>query len=177
MGGSAAVATIAVTMVLFCAVSGALGGLVGALFFNLIARLTGGIEVSAEAVAPATELPPAASSPLLPAAVLPPAPAAETIPFEASGSAWLEVSGSPLRRWALRPGVVSLGSAPGNDIVINDLQSRHAELRYEDLRYYAIPIEGSVQVNDVDVTARHSLRDNARLRLGPVELIFHLSRA
>jgi hypothetical protein len=70
--------------------------------------------------------------------------------------------------------VTRIGSAAGNDIVIKDLLTHHAEIHYEDLRYYAIPVEGPIRVNDIDVTARHSLRNSARLKLGETELLFHL---
>lgn len=178
-GGWTMVATFAITFVLFCGLGGAIAGLVGALLFNFIARLTGGLEVSAEAVTPSIgvaeeSLPPAESAPLLPSSILPSSESPKVVSPDAIHTGWLERAGDSKHRWPLSAGVTRIGSAAGNDVIIKGLMPHHAEIHYEDLRYYAIPVEGPVQVNGVDVTARHSLRSNIRLGLGETELIFHL---
>jgi hypothetical protein len=177
-GGWTMVATFAITFVLFCGLGGALAGLIGALLFNLIARLTGGIEVSAEAVVTPigvaeVSLPPAESAPLLPSSVLASTEPPKTASLVTTHSAWLERADDPKQRWALSTGVTRIGSAEDNDVVIKGLMPHHAEIHYESLRYFAIPVEGPVRVNGASVTARHSLRNNIRLGLGEIELIFH----
>lgn len=173
-GGGAIVATIALSAILFCGLAGALGGLLGALLFNLIARIAGGIEVSAEAIARETELPPVEDAPLAAlTSITPDAGQAEEPPASHFG-VWLISAADPRERWPVRQGTTRIGSDAGNDIVLQGLQPFHAELHYEDLRYLVFPTGGPVQVNGDEVVTRHSLRNRAHLKLGEQEFVFQL---
>lgn len=173
-GGGAIVATIALTTILLCGLGGAIAGLLGALLFNLIARLAGGIEVSAEVIARETDLPPADEAPLaaLTSTSTDPAPAED--PAVSHFGVWLVSAADPRERWPVRQGTTRIGSDTGNDIVLQGLQPFHAEIHYEDLRYLVFPTGGLVQVNGDEVVTRHSLRNRAHVKLGDLEFVFQL---
>jgi hypothetical protein len=157
----------------------------GAIVYNLIARLFGGAEVTLDTLdasaRPAAAKPASAAASPRPSATNP-APAAPA-PLVASRprsepdknpqpvAAWLVTGGSGERR-ALRDGVTRIGSAPDNDIVLAGLAPQHAEIRRESGRYLIYDL-GSRRtwVNDTQVAAVHMLKDGFRLQLGQAEFV------
>jgi hypothetical protein len=156
----------------------------GALFYNLLAALFGGIAVSldtldapgrpsaVEQLAPVTARPrPAAAAPLVTTQSRP----EPTRSGSPATSAWLTSTSDGHERRALRADVTRIGSAPENDIVLPGLAPQHAEIRRESGRYLIYDL-GSHRtwVNDAQVAAVHMLKDGFRLQLGQAEFVVHI---
>ena len=148
---------------------GLLAGLLatlGAAAYNIVAAVSGGLAVSAEvldgAATPVAAPPPAAESPA-------PLPKPQAGP-----AAWLALGGKPQQRWPLKAAITALGSAPGNDVVLDGLAPSHAEVRFEAGRYVLYDL-GSRQtwVNDRPIAGPNMLKEGFRVRLGSHELVFH----
>jgi hypothetical protein len=158
-----------------------LSALLGAIVYNLIAKLFGGAEVTLDALdttarpVAARPAPAASPRPTAPAATVAAAPIVASRPRpEADGAgqvapaAWL--AGGAGERWPLNDSVTRLGSAPDNDIVVAGLAPQHAEIRRESGRYLIYDL-GSRRtwVNDAQVAAVHMLKDGFRLKLGQAD--------
>lgn len=148
--------------------------LLGAVTYNFLATLTGGLAVEVQPVGgPAGRMLPAegqGATPSRPPVALHP----QMPPPQPETGAWLTLSGSPQQRWPLKQGVTALGSGPDNDITLADLALRHAEIRFEDDRYILYDLSnGQTWVNDRQVTGRNLLKEGFKIRLGNHELIFH----
>jgi hypothetical protein len=102
---------------------------------------------------------------------------------EAPSQAYLEsvdTAGGP-RRFSLKPGGISIGRAPNNEVVITqdfagwDTTSRHHARVYQREGWWIVDDLGSV--NGVWVngkrTGHNLLKDGWRLRIGEVEFVFH----
>jgi hypothetical protein len=168
-----------------------LAACLGAIIYNVIARLFGGAEVTLDALdAPARPAakPAAAIVSSRPAVANPasaaPAPLVAARPrpepdknAQPVAAAWL-VAGESGERRALRDGVTRIGSAPDNDIVLAGLAPQHAEIRRESGRYLIYDL-GSRRtwVNDTQVAAVHMLKDGFRLQLGQAEFVVKIPAA
>jgi hypothetical protein len=159
--------------------------LLGAVVYNFLATLTGGLAVEVQPVGGAT-------GGRLPAEGRGAAPEQRGRGAEgrrsggageqgrllqrpsAQDGAWLTLSGNPQQRWPLKSGVTRLGSAPDNDVTLADLALRHAEIRFEGDRYILYDLSnGQTWVNDRHVAGRNLLKEGFKIRLGSHELIFH----
>jgi hypothetical protein len=144
--------------------------LLGAIIYNLIARLFGGAEVTLDALdttARPVAVRPAATVAAAPIVAPRPRPEADGV-GRAAPVAWL--AGGAGERWPLNDTVTRLGSAPDNDIVVAGLAPQHAEIRRESDRYLIYDL-GSRRtwVNDAQVGALHMLKDGFRLKLGQAD--------
>jgi len=174
----------------------------GALIYNLVASISGGLVVSAEMLvmpAPAAQPAPAPPQPqqAMPAAqgfpqvpqpqaapqYQPPAapplqpPVAQPVQappvIQASGP-WLALAANPAQRWSLRPDYTRLGSAAGNEIVLPGLAPQHAEIRLENGIYVLYDLAaGQSWVNGRPVAGRNMLKEGFQIRLGGQDLVFH----
>jgi len=155
---------------------------VGALLYNLLARIFGGLQITLDALdepatgVPVAQAPRAAARPpaTSPASVVPPPAANPARAGRPTPHAWL-VPVTPGERWALNDDVTRIGSAPDNDIVLPGLSPQHAEIRRESGRYLIYDL-GSRRtwVNDVQVAAVHMLKDGFRLQLGQAEFLVQI---
>jgi len=147
---------------------GLLAGLLatlGAVAYNIVAAVSGGLAVSAEMLGgPVTPVAAPSSAKESPASL--PRPQAGPV-------TWLALAGNPQQRWPLKPGITALGSAPDNDVVLAGLAPRHAEVRFEAGRYVLYDL-GSHQtwVNDRPIIGPNMLKEGFRVRLGSHELVF-----
>lgn len=155
-----------------------LAAFLGALLYNLLARVFGGVEVILDApdaaVAP-RRVAPAAKA--LPGKTQPPAPGppvARPAPTRPTPHAWL-VPTEGGERWPLSDEITRIGSATDNDIVLPGLSPEHAEIRRESGRYLIYDL-GSRRtwVNDAQVAAVHMLKDGFRLQLGQAEFLVQI---
>lgn len=159
--------------------------LMGAVVYNFLATLTGGLAVEVQPVG-------VPAGGMLPAGRRGAAPGQRSRGAEERGSGgvgeqgrllgrpsaqegvWLALSGNLQQRWPLKPGVTRLGSAPNNDITLADLALRHAEIRFEEDRYVLYDLSnGQTWVNDRHIAGRNMLKEGFKIRLGNHELIFH----
>jgi hypothetical protein len=185
---------------IFSVILGGLGSavssLIGALVYNLVAAITGGLIVETDLLhqsLPATPqtpsvgyatpaaFAPTVSPPLAPVA----APSSAGQPAEAvvactrSGATgtdnaayWLALRNQPAQRWAVRRPVTTLGAAVNCDIVLPGLAAHHAEIRFENNRYILYDLSsGNSWVNGRQITA-NMLKDGFTVRLDSTELIF-----
>jgi hypothetical protein len=158
-----------------------LSALLGAIVYNVIAKLFGGAEVTLDALDIAARpvamrlAPTANPRPAAPAATVAPAPIVAPRPRpepdgtgQAAPAAWLASEAG--ERWPLNATVTRLGSASDNDIVVTGLAPQHAEIRRESDRYLIYDL-GSRRtwVNDTQVAAVHMLKDGFRLKLGQAD--------
>lgn len=150
----------------------AISSVVGALVYNLVAAISGGLEVTADLLnQPATSAVPAAYAPVAsPVAPASPAPA----PVASAGSnGWLTLRDQPAQRWGLRCPVTTIGAAPGCDIVLSGLAPRHAEIRCENDRHIFYDLSGGQSwVNGRQITTANLLKDGFAVRLATLELVF-----
>lgn len=174
----------------------------GALIYNLVASISGGLVISAELLtkpagdaqpAPAVvepkeampvaqgalqvpqHQPPAASSTPAALPMQPPLvrPIQEAPVVQPSGP-WLSLTANPAQRWPLRPDRTRLGGATDNDIVLPGLGAYHAEIRYEDGLYVLYNMAaGQTWVNGRPVAGRNMLKEGFQIRLGGQDLVFH----
>jgi len=150
----------------------AISSVVGALVYNLVAAISGGLEVTADLLnQPATSAVPAAYAPVAsPVAPASPAPA----PVASAGSnGWLTLRDQPAQRWVLRCPVTTIGADPGCDIVFSGLAPRHAEIRCENDRHIFYDLSGGRSwVNGRQITTANLLKDGFAVRLATRELVF-----
>lgn len=157
----------------------------GALIYNLLAGIFGGVEVRLDALdapapprlAPAAARPPAAaasSTAASPTVAVAPPIARPPNANRPTPQAWL-VPTAGSERWPLGDDVTRIGSAPGNDIILAGLSPEHAEIRREGGRYLIYDL-GSRRtwVNDAQVAAVHMLKDGFRLQLGQAEYLVQI---
>jgi hypothetical protein len=149
--------------------------LFGAAIYNVLAAISGGLVVGADVLD-------GMAVPSTPTAA-PPPPKGYTLPLPKSragpvaqpaSGAWLASSQNPEQRWSLKPGVTTLGSAPGNDVVLVGLASRHAEIRFETNYYVLYDLAGGqTWVNGRPISRPNMLKEGFKVRLGNHELVFH----
>lgn len=165
----------------------AISSLVGALVYNLVAAISGGLEVTADllnqpaaATAPAAAAFAPASPPVVPAPRPVPAPAMPTPASPASVSvasgsnnSWLALRDQPAQRWSVRCPVTAIGADPGCDIVFSGLAARHAEIRCENGRHILYDLSGGQSwVNGRQITTANLLKDGFAVRLATLEFVF-----
>ena len=157
-----------------------LAALFGAILFNLLTPLFGGIGVTLDAMETKVTPRPTADRPRST-----PATAASTAPIAgqaqpvaspnrpAAATAWLVSLAGRDERLPINGEITRIGSAPDNDIVLAGLSPNHAEIRRESGRYLIYDL-GSRRtwVNDVQVAAVHMLKDGFRLQLGSSGFVF-----
>lgn len=133
------------------AIVAAISGLIAGAF-NLIARLSGGIEL---------ELATAPSMPTI-------------VPCKAR--AWLTGAGLPASGWLLQADSIRIGRDASNQLVLASpsVAPVHAELVRLGERWIVRDLGGGTFVNDRPIH-ENMLKDGFRIRLGEVELVFHLS--
>lgn len=173
-----ALATIVIGGLLYGA-----GAALAALLYNLIARISGGLLVGAEAVAMPAPAAPAAPAPAVAPQVpqqaapayQPPAPAYQPPP-QAQPGPWLAMGPNLAQRWPLRPDRTRLGSGGDNDIVMPGTAPNHAEIRFENGVYVLYDLAaGQTWVNNRAVAGRNMLKEGFVIRLGGQEMVFHAS--
>jgi len=118
----------------------------------------------------------------VPSPLIPPSPRPEAAPGAYLES--LDTAGGP-RRFALKPGGISIGRAPDNEVVITqdfpgwDTVSRHHARVYQWEGYWVVDDQGSM--NGVWVSGRRTghniLKDGWHLRIGGVGFVFHTGEA
>lgn len=165
-----------------------LSSFLGALLYNLFARLFGGVEMTVDALdqpasrqAPPVEMTYSPRPAGIPAAAVAPAEAPRPRrgrggPVRSSSVAWLALASNTHDRWALRDDVTRVGSSPDNDIILPGLALYHAEIRRESDRYLVYDL-GSRRtwVDDVQVAAVHMLKNGSHLQLGQSVFVVHIS--
>ena len=79
------------------------------------------------------------------------------------------------RRYALRPGVTTIGRSAGNDIVLDapSVSAHHAEIRYENGRYilYDRGSTNGTFVNGRRISGANMIKAGWRVRVGEVDLV------
>lgn len=175
----------------------AISSVVGALVYNLVAAISGGLEVTADLLnQPMAPIASAAFTPVSPpvapsfpapapvapsvaprpAPVNPPVAPASPAPAPAAsggGNSWLALRDQPVQRWGLRCPVTTIGAAPGCDIVLSGLAPRHAEIRCENDRHILYDLSGGQSwVNGRQITTANLLKDGFAVRLATLELVF-----
>lgn len=166
----------------------AISSLIGALVYNLVAAVSGGLEVTADllsqpaATAPAASaaafapaLPPVAPAPRpLPAPAMPtPASPASVSVASGNSNSWLALRDQPSQRWGVRCPVTAIGADPGCDIVFPSLAARHAEIRCENGRHILYDLSGGQSwVNGRQITTANLLKDGFAVRLATLEFVF-----
>lgn len=150
--------------------------LFGAAGYNLLAGLGGGLVVSADALGQMPGVSPAASPPS------PVPPKKKTLalpriwagpPAQAAAVARLVSPQSPQLSYPLKAGLTTIGSAPGNDIILPGLQPYHAEIRLENNRYILYDRSGGqVTVQQRPVQGANMLKPGFEVRLGTHEFVF-----
>jgi hypothetical protein len=171
---------LALTVILATAIlGGLLAGLLalfGAAGYNLLAELGGGLVVSADTPAPMPGATPTAG----PAGPVPPKKKTLALPRiwaspqpQASAGARLVSRQSPQLSYPLKAGLTTIGSAPGNDIVLPGLQPHHTEIRFENNRYILYDQSGGqVTVQQRPVQGANMLKRGFEVRLGTYEFVF-----
>ncbi len=190
-GGALVLAVMLATVAAGMLLTG-LSAMVGALLYNLLAGLFGGVEVRLDALdapaappvaprrrsAPAQAQPNVANQPTVYPAVAPPVarPANANRPLPPAWLVPVAGVGGAGERLPLRDDVTRIGSAPDNDIVLSGLSPEHAEIRREGGRYLIYDL-GSRRtwVNDAQVAAVHMLKDGFRLQLGQAEFLVQIT--
>lgn len=168
-------------VVLVLLVALVLGGLLNGLFwwatavlYNLITAVVGGLVVDMQgpgaAVAPPVH--PGSTFRLEPSPPAPPTPTPIPAPVAVS-AVWLVSAQQAGARWPLAAGSTTIGSAPGNQIMLPGLAARHAEIRLENGRYILYDFsQGQTWVNGRALTAPNMLKPGFRVRLGSQEFLF-----
>lgn len=168
----------------------AISSVVGALVYNLVAAISGGLEVTTDLLnQPATSAAPAAYKPVVPPVApasqpaLAPSLPAPSLPAPASpapvpvasgdGNGWLTLRDQPAQRWVLRCPVTTIGADLGCDIVFSGLMPRHAEIRCENDRHIFYDLSGGQSwVNGRQITTANLLKNGFAVRLATRELVF-----
>lgn len=159
----------------------AISSLVGALVYNLVAAISGGLEVTADLLNQPSLLPavfaptspPAVPAPRPTLAVPAPASPAPAPPASGIGTGWLTLRDQPAQRWSVRCPVTTIGVAPDCDIVFPDLAPRHAEIRCENDRHILYDLSGGQSwVNGRQITTANLLKDGFIVRLAALEFVF-----
>ena len=147
-----------------------LAALFGAILFNLLTPLFGGIGVTLDAIETKVAPRPTAASTAPIAGRAQPVASPNRL---AAATAWLVSLAGPDERLPINGEITRIGSAPDNDIVLAGLSPNHAEIRRESGRYLIYDL-GSRRtwVNDVQVAAVHMLKDGFRLQLGSSGFVF-----
>jgi hypothetical protein len=157
----------------------AISSLIGALVYNLVAAISGGLEVTTDLLSqPAATAP--ARPPVAPCASTSSRPSAAHARIPASVSAasgsnnsWLALRDQPSQRWGVRCPVTAIGADPGCDIVFPSLAARHAEIRCENGRHILYDLSGGQSwVNGRQITTANLLKDGFAVRLATLEFVF-----
>ncbi len=107
---------------------------------------------------------------------LPPAPMPQpsVVPIPFPATLWL-IDQSAGRRYAVRPGITTIGRSGDNDIVLDapSVSAHHAEIRYENGRYilYDRGSTNGTFVNGRRIGGPNMIKAGWRLRVGDVELV------
>lgn len=164
-----------------------LGGVVGsllsglaALIYNLVASVSGGLVVQAEAlreVGRAAEFPVKERAggennrSLTTPSVTTPAPPASP---EGSGGGWL-IAQPTQQRWSISQGETRIGSGPGNQIVLGGLAANHAAIRWENGRFILYDYSGGqTWVNGRSLVGPNMLKSGFQIRFGNQEFLFQI---
>jgi hypothetical protein len=156
--------------------------LLGAILFNMLTPLFGGIGVTLDAIdTGATRRPVVDSAKPAPVVTTSSAPLVRKTQPDAlpnrpqAPTAWLVSLAGHNERLSLSGDITRIGSASGNDIILAGLAANHAEIRRESGRYLIYDL-GSRRtwVNDVQVAAVHMLKDGFRLQLGSSGFVFQV---
>lgn len=167
-------------VVLVLLVALVLGGLLNGLFwwatavlYNLITAVVGGLVVDMQGHGQvAATVHPGSTFRLESAPPASPTPAAAAIAPSAI-RAWLIPAQQAGPQLPLAPGSTTIGSAPGNQIMLPGLAARHAEVRLENGRYILYDFsQGQTWVNGRALTAPNMLKPGFRVRLGSQEFLF-----
>ena len=124
---------------------------------------------------PVVQPAPSAPPPLPPITPSPPAmPQPLAVPAPSPTVLWL-VDQSAGRRYALRPGMTTIGRGGDNDIVLDtpSVSAHHAEIRYEN-GHYILYDRGSTNgtfVNGRRISGPNMIKAGWRVRVGEVELV------
>lgn len=152
----------------------------GAVVYNLVTSVTGGMIVQADAL---DELLPAALVPTpvpMPAPqssggayppVVVPTPQARPAPT-AEPAGWL-VAQATQHRWPIGQGETRIGSGLSNQIVLDDLAVSHAAVRWENGRFILYDYSGGqTWVNGRALVGPNMLKPGFQIRLGNQEFLF-----
>ena len=127
-------------------------------------------------VRPPVTQPAPSPMPGLPTAVVSPQPMPQppVAPVLPPAALWL-IDQSTGRRYAVRPGVTTIGRSGDNDIVLDapSISAHHAEIRYENGRYVLYD-KGSTNgtfVNGRHISGANMIKAGWRVRLGEVDLL------
>jgi hypothetical protein len=129
----------------------------------------------AVSVRPAVQ-PVPSSMPDLPSAVVSPRPMQRppVAPIPHPAILWL-IDQSTGRRYAVRPGITTIGRSGDNDIVLDapSVSAHHAEIRYQNGRYilYDRGSTNGTFVNGRRISGPNMIKAGWRVRLGDVELV------
>lgn len=86
---------------------------------------------------------------------------------------WLMLRKQPERRWPVQRALTTLGSTPSCDVCLPGLASRHAEIRVDGGRYILFDLSGGdCWVNGRQITTANMLKEGFVIRFGEDELIF-----
>ena len=104
----------------------------------------------------------------------PPMQQPPVVPVPPPAILWL-IDQSTGRRYALHPGITTIGRSADNDIVLDapSVSAHHAEVRYENGRYilYDIGSTNGTFVNGRRISGPNMIKVGWRVRLGDVELM------
>lgn len=159
-------------------IGSAISSVIGALVYNLVAAISGGLAVTTELLdqpisaglpAPLPAVPAPAAPALVPVA---PAPALSAAATPAGETYWLALRDQPAQRWPIRTPATLIGAAPGCDIVLPGLALQHAEIRLEQERCILYDRSGGNSwVNGRQITTANMLKEGFTVRLAAVELL------
>ena len=153
----------------------------GAVVYNLVAGISGGLTVQADMLNGAPVTAPALAAMRVgqvsayPLPGQPAVPHQSTVPIPAAelgGNNWL-IATAGQQRWMVPSGFTRIGSAPGNDVVLPGLAGKHAEIRWEDGRHILHDFSnGQTWINGRQINAPNMLKSGFQIRLGAHELLF-----
>jgi hypothetical protein len=168
----------------------------GAAVYNLVAGISGGLEIKAEALN-ATALPALSAASAMPipspgglpapipmqavhSSAYPPGPFSSPpshkpdlppSPADFAGN-WL-VGTASQQRWPVAMGLTRIGSAISNHIVVDGMAANHAEIRWENGRHVLYDLSGGQSwVNGRQINGANMLKPGFQLRLGNCDFLF-----
>lgn len=163
---------IALLVMVIGGVGYGLATMLSASTYNFLATLSGGLVVELEEVGKPTLSPQPINALPAPAANLPP-----TQLQAAPAGARAALHTSTGQSWPLSPAGATLGSAPGSTILLPGLLPRHAEIRFENNRYYVLYdlSRGQTWVDGRPVQQANLLKNGFQIRVGNYVLTFQQS--
>jgi hypothetical protein len=121
--------------------------------------------------------PPSAQAPVplpQPSVVQPPT---TYVPAPTVSGPRLLLASNPNQMWLINKPIFAIGSAPGSDLYAGGLEPQHAQIEFDQAnRAYVLYdlSNGKTWVNERPVQGRNKLNDGFRVRVGQIELVFHV---